>query len=177
VATDLSFIANAARELARLKRDPLAAAVVVAWAKGSDPHPKDFPLVGSDFYGSSKNFEYEVRAFHPGLVAPERECVPAMGPQPGWSPAREQPPAPGEPCGWCGGLIGHSPGGADDEPTRLVCPKCQASAFDPRLARQRQLAGDPPAQPRQKAAKRASRRERRAAARARKAGDETREAA
>lgn len=130
----------------RLATDPLAKALVVGWAKGSDPHPRDFPLFGSDYYGSSLNFEYEIRLEHPSLIVAEHEAVLALGPQFLWDRAKEETPLPGEPCDWCAGRFAPKGGGGD--PSVFVCPKCFECESSDKLKRQRDLAGIPPAESR-----------------------------
>lgn len=145
--TDVSVVAKAA-QLLRHSKGPLHRALVVGWVRGKDLSPRDFPLIRSDYYGSSVNFEYDLRLDFPDLLVPERQTVLAMGAQYGWSPECEAPPAKGEPCPRCRDAIGPpsppEPGKPPEDPTLFVCPKCHRSGFDHKLARQRELAGDPP---------------------------------
>lgn len=145
--SDISEIAkllnNATTPLGRVRAGGtgLEVACLVGWAQGGRPSPRDFPLVDSDFYGSSRNFVYELRAHYPGLIVPEGEILPLMGAQLGWSPEREQAVDAG-PCPTCREAC--RPPDDDEEPSLFTCLQCGGSAFDHRLEQQCQIAGMPP---------------------------------
>ena len=110
-------------------------------------------LHGSYWWGSSREFDDEVRREHPELWVDEAELVPLAG-RPCWTPADEPPQ---------GDRVrrGRTPLGVRPLPgrrsaaagTKLYCPACcrVAPETELRLARQRKLAGPPPSEGRRAA--------------------------
>jgi hypothetical protein len=119
------------------------------------PHPRDFPTAhprgrpkeaGPPWYGSSVNFEIEIRRYYPDLVVPEADVVPIFGCE-ARSTAFGPPPVSGEVCPNCRGLAAPPPPpGPDDplpEPSPFYCERCSGSGYDVPLSEQLRLAGVP----------------------------------
>jgi hypothetical protein len=123
------------------------------------PHPRSLPwvqtvrlrgrstVVRAGSYGSSDNFDVEVRVYHPEVAVPESHAVLVEGCGTGWPGPAEvaKAAAKGGPCPLCKGTV--VPPGPGEEPTHRYCDACGASGFGAELADQLRMAGLPAPEP------------------------------